>query len=120
MAESHCRGSWVDMGMDDPSFPELTSSDQHAATLPFLMPLAGTVSAQDHLAVPGSKDQQILGEGRDLRRVGSPTSCSKSLVLHVTGYPWPFHVSKRKLGCVSPAPSQWPPNQARHKGMAST
>ena len=101
---------------DETSFLELPSGDQCAATLLFLMALARTLSVQDHLAVLGSHDQKIPGEGRDLRRVGSPTSCSKSFVLHVTGYPWPFHGSERKLGkawlCVShpfpvPPTSSW-------------
>lgn len=35
------------------SFPELPSRDQRAATLPFLMALAGRVSVQDYLAVLG-------------------------------------------------------------------
>ena len=44
MAESQCRGIWVDMVMDDPCFLELPSSDQRAATVLVLMALARTLS----------------------------------------------------------------------------
>lgn len=83
---------------DETSFLELPSSDQRAATLPFLVALAGTLPVQDHFAVPGSQAQKILGEGRHLRRVDNPTSCSESFVLHLTGYPWPLQASEGRFG----------------------
>ena len=70
--------------VDGTSFLELPSRDQHTATLPFLMPVARTGSVQDHFAVLGSQDPKIAAEGMGLRRVGSPASCYKSFVFHVT------------------------------------
>lgn len=107
--------------VDETSFPELLNGDQRAATLPVLMALAGTVSVQDHLAVLGSQGQKRVGEGRDLRRVGSPTSGSESFAPPVTGFPWPFHGSERKLGkgrCAYLTPSQCTPPLDGQRGMA--
>lgn len=72
------------MGMDDASFPELPRYDQPAATLPFLMALAGTAYMQDQCAVLESHNEKLHREGRDLVIVGSATSCSKSFVFHTT------------------------------------
>lgn len=83
---------------DETSFLELPSSDQRAATLPFLVALDGTVPVQGHFAVRGSQAQKILGEGRHLRRVDNPTSCSESFVLHLTAYPWPLQASEGRFG----------------------
>ena len=108
---------------EDTSFLEVSIGDPRGVPLPSTMAVARTVSAQEHLAVQGSHHEETAGAERDLRKAGSPTSSTKSFMLHVTAYSRPLHGSEEKLGksccvCVSslmPVPSPL----AGHRRMVS-
>ena len=112
---------------EDTSFLEVSIGDPRGVPLPSTMAVARTVSAQEHLAVQGSHHEETAGAERDLRKAGSPTSSTKSFMLHVTAYSRPLHGSEEKLGksccvCVFPhasaLTSSWAQAHGQHRAAA--